>query len=69
MTIIAVNLVALGVVVLAFSGIFFSPPGPLVNSPGMHLTATERHVVPLVVGVLAVGGGSALLMVKPKRAA
>jgi hypothetical protein len=69
MTIIAVNLVALGVVVLAFSGLFFSTPGQPVNFPGMHFETAERHVILPVVGALVLVGGSALLIVNPKRAA
>ena len=68
MTIIAVNLVALGVVVLAYSGIFFSTPGQPVNVPGMHSGATLRQVLPPVVGALALVGGIVLLLVNPRRA-
>jgi hypothetical protein len=67
MTVIAVNLVALGVVVLAFSGLFFMQ---LVNFPGMHFETTElRYVIPPVAGAIALVGGIALLIVNPKRAA
>jgi hypothetical protein len=69
MTIIAVNLVALGVVVLAYSGIFFSTPGQPVNFPGMHSETTQRQVIPPVVGALALVGGIVLLLVNPRRAA
>ena len=69
MTIIAVNLVALGVVVLACSGIFFSAAGQPGSFPGMHFETTERQVIPPVVGALALVGGIALLIVNPKRAA
>ena len=68
MTIIAVNLVALGVVVLACSGIFFTNLRQPVNFPGMHFETTESHVIPPVVGALALVGGIALLIVNPKRA-
>jgi hypothetical protein len=70
MTILAVNLVALGVVLLAFSGILFTTPRQLVNVPGMHFETSElRHVIPPVAGALALVGGIALLIVNPKRAA
>jgi hypothetical protein len=67
-TIIAVVLVALGVVVLAYSGISFTTPGHPVNFPGIHIETTERHFIPPVVGALALVGGIVLLLVNPKRA-
>ena len=69
MSIIAVNLVALGVLLLAFSGRFLPAPGQPVNFAGMHFVTTESHVIPPVVGGLMVVGGIALLIVNPKRAA
>jgi hypothetical protein len=69
MTIIAAKLVALGVVVLALSGNCLPTSGQPVNFPGIHSETTERwHVIPPVAGALAVAGGIALLIVKPKRA-
>ena len=68
MTIIAVNLVALGVVVLAYSGIFSSPPAQPVNFPGMHFKPTQRQVIPPILGALALVGGIVLLRVNPSRA-
>jgi len=53
MTIFAVNLVALGVLVLACSGIFFSTLGQPVNFAGMHYGTIERPVILPVVGALA----------------
>ena len=68
MTIFAANLVALGVVLLAFSGMFFSTPGQLVNFPGMHFETTESRVIAPVVGALMVIAGVVLLLLEPKRA-
>ena len=59
MTIFAVNLVALGVLVLAFSG-FLTIPGQPENLPGMRFETTEMHVIPPVVGALALVGGVVL---------
>jgi hypothetical protein len=67
-TIVAVVLVALGVVVLAYSGITFTTPGQPVNFLGMHFETTERHSIPPAIGALALVGGIALLLVNPKRA-
>jgi len=66
-TIIAVILVALGIVVLAYSGITFKTPGKPVEFLGMHIETTDSHFIPPVVGALALVGGIVLLVVKPKR--
>jgi hypothetical protein len=67
-TIIAVILVTLGIVVLAYSGITFTTPGKPVNFLGMHIETTHSHFVPPVVGALALVGGIVLLLVKPRQA-
>ena len=66
-TIVAVILVALGIVVLAYSGITFKTPGKPVNFLGLHIETTDSHFVPPVVGALALVGGIVLLVVKPKQ--
>jgi len=68
-TIIAVLLVGLGIVVLAYSGITFTTPGRPVNFLGIHIATTESHFIPPVVGALALVGGITLLLVNPRRAA
>ncbi|MCX6894195.1 MAG: DUF3185 domain-containing protein [Verrucomicrobia bacterium] len=65
-TTIAVLLVALGVVVLAYSGITFKTPGKPVEFLGLHIETTDSHFIPPVVGALALVGGIVLLLVKPK---
>ena len=67
-TIVAVLLVTLGIVVLAYSGITFTTPGKPVDFLGMHFETTVRHFIPPVVGALALVGGVVLLVVNPKRA-
>jgi len=67
-TIVAVILVALGVVVLAYSGLSFKTPGKPVNVLGLHFETTETHFIPPVVGALALIGGIVLLLVNPRRA-
>ena len=66
-TIIAVLLVTLGVVVLAYSGISFKTPGKPIEFLGMHIATTDNHFVPPVVGVIALVGGIVLLIVRPRR--
>jgi hypothetical protein len=66
-TIVAVVLIALGVVVLAYSGITFTTPGKPVEFLGMHIATTDSHFIPPAVGALALVGGIILLLVNPKR--
>ena len=66
--IIAVILIALGIVVLAYSGITFKTPGKPVDFLGMHFATTDSHFIPPVAGALALAGGVVLLVVDPKRA-
>ena len=68
-TMIAVLLVGLGIVVLAYSGINFTTPGKPVNFLGIHIETTESHFIPPVVGALVLVGGITLLLVNPRRAA
>jgi hypothetical protein len=67
-TIVAVALIALGIVVLAYSGISFTTPGKPVDFLGMHIQTTDSHFIPPVVGALALVGGILLLALKPRRA-
>jgi hypothetical protein len=66
-TTVAVLLIALGAVVLAYSGITFTTPGKPVEFLGIHIETTVSHFIPPVVGALALVGGIILLLVKPKR--
>jgi hypothetical protein len=66
-TFVAVVLVALGVVVLAYSGLSFTTPGKPVEFLGLHIETSNSHFIPPVVGALALVGGIVLLVVKPGR--
>jgi hypothetical protein len=66
-TIIAVILVTLGIVVLAYSGITFTTPGKPVEFLGLSIKTTDSHFIPPVFGALALVGGIVLLVVKPKQ--
>jgi hypothetical protein len=66
-TVIAVALVILGIVVLAYSGITFTTPGKTVDFLGMHIQTTDSHFVPPVAGALVLVGGIMLLIVKPRQ--
>jgi hypothetical protein len=65
-TIISVVLIALGIVVLAYSGLSFSTPGKDINVLGMHIATTDSHFISPAAGALALIGGIVLLLVKPK---
>ena len=67
-TIVAVILVTLGIVVLAYSGISFTTPGKSVEVLGMKFATTDNHFIPPVVGALALVGGILLLVVKSRQA-
>jgi hypothetical protein len=66
-SIVAVILVTLGIVVLAYSGITFTTPGKPVEFLGLHMQTTHSHFIPPVVGALALVGGIVLLVVKPRQ--
>jgi hypothetical protein len=65
---IAVILIALGIVVLAYSGITYKTPGKPVDFLGMHFETTHSHFIPPVAGALALAGGIVLLVASPKSA-
>jgi len=65
---IAIILIALGMVVLAYSGITFKTPGKPVDFLGVHVETPRSHFIPPVAGALALVGGIVLLLVNPKRA-
>ena len=65
-TIMAVALIALGIVVLAYSGLSFTTPGKPIEFLGLHIATTDSHFIPPAVGALALVGGIVLLLVKPK---
>jgi hypothetical protein len=66
-TIVAIILIALGIVVLAYSGITFKTPGQPVEFLGMHFETTVSHFISPVLGAFALVGGVVLLVVNPKR--
>ena len=62
-TIISVVLIAVGIVVLAYSGISFRTRGQPVDIGPIHVETTEGHFIPPVAGAIALAGGSVLLVV------
>ena len=66
-TIIAFILIALGIVVLAYSGITFKTPGQPIDFLGVHISTTHSHFVPPFVGAIALVCGVVLLVLKPGK--
>jgi hypothetical protein len=64
----AIILIVLGLVVLAYSGITFTTPGRPVDILGMHFETTATHFISPAFGALALVGGLILLVVRSKRA-
>ena len=65
---VALILIALGIVVLAYSGITYKTPGKPIDFLEAHIETTHSHFIPPVAGALALAGGIVLLLVNPKRA-
>jgi hypothetical protein len=66
--IMALLLIILGVIVLAYSGISFKTPGEPVEFLGLRVATTNSHFIPPVAGAMALGGGVVLLLFRSKRA-
>jgi nitrate reductase gamma subunit len=66
--VIAVTLVAVGVVVLASLGLGLLTPGKPVEFLGMNIAKGNGQFIPPVAGGLAFAGGIILLLIKSKRA-
>jgi hypothetical protein len=64
---IAVILVVLGLVVLAYSGITFHTPGKPIDFLGMHFETTVSHFISPAVGAVALIAGIVLMVIKPGR--
>jgi hypothetical protein len=66
-SLVAILLITLGAVVLAYSGLSFKTPGQPIEFLGMHIATTDSHFIPPAVGALALVGGIVLLLARPKR--
>ena len=64
---IAVILVVLGIVVLAYSGIAFSTPGQPIDMGPIHVETTHSHFIPPVAGAIALVAGIVLLVAGNKK--
>ena len=64
-TILAVILIALGVVAFAYQGINYTTRGHDMSIGSMHMSTERTHHIPLspIVGAIALIGGLALLLI------
>ena len=60
---VALVLIVIGIVVLAYSGITFRTRGKPVDLGVVQIETTERHYIPPVAGAIALVGGIVLLFV------
>ena len=65
--IVAIVLIVLGIVVLAYSGITFKTPGKSVDFGPVHIATTRSHFIPPVAGAIALVGGIVLLVVGTRK--
>lgn len=68
-TMLAIALIALGVIAFAYQGINYKTPGESVDIGPMHISTEHSHHIPLppIAGALALGLGIVLLVVDVKR--
>jgi len=59
---VALVMIAVGLVVLAYSGVVFRTPGKPVDLGPVHIATTRSHYIPPVAGAIALVGGIVLLV-------
>ena len=69
--ILAIALIALGIVAFAYQGISYQSRESVVDLGPLHVTAEKTHTLPLppIVGAIALLGGIALLVSESKKTA
>jgi hypothetical protein len=65
-TIVALALVIIGIVILAYSGLSFTTPGKPVEFLGLRMETTDSHFVPPWVGAISLLAGIAVFFVPSK---
>jgi len=66
--IVAVILIGLSIMVLAYSGITYKTRGEPVDIGPLHLETTKSHFIPPVVGAVGLIGGIMLLALDTRKA-
>ncbi len=69
MKIVAILLIALGIVALAYQGFTYTTTEKAIDLGPIQVTAEKKHTVPLppVLGAISLVGGIVLLMSSKKR--
>lgn len=67
--VVAIVLIALGIVALAYQGITYTTAGRSFDFGPMHMTTEDTHHIPLppILGGIALIGGIVLLVMERKR--
>ena len=65
--IVAILLIVLGIVVLAYSGITLKTPSKPIDVGPVHIETTKSHYVPPVAGTVMLVGGIVLLFAGGKK--
>ena len=66
--IVAVILIGLSIMVLAYSGITYKTRGKPVDIGPLHIETSISHFIPPVVGAVALVGGIVLLVLDTRKA-
>ena len=64
---VAILLIVLGIVVLAYSGITLKTPGKPIDVGPVHVETTKSHFIPPVAGTVMLVGGIVLLFAGGKK--
>ena len=69
--VIGLVLVIVGIVALAWGGVFWNDKDTILDAGPLEVTTTEREgvAIPPVLGIIAIVGGAVLLLVPDRRRA
>ena len=70
MKILAIALIAIGIIAFAYQGISYTSRDNVVDAGPLHVTAERSHTLPLppIVGAIALAGGLALFFMNGQKA-
>jgi len=70
MKLLAIALIAIGIIAFAYQGISYTSRDNVVDVGPLHVTAERSHTLPLppIVGAIALAGGLGLLFMNGQKA-